>query len=235
MPSLYYPQLGFDTISFVLEGEEYHHLSRVKRIKSGQIVQINSGKGFFAEAELLAISSQRAEMLVKQTKYLEKARPRFAIAFALLKNHHDELVVEKCSELGAAEFFPLQTDHTVREEGKNTVERFRKIALAAIKQCDNPWLPQIHQVCKLDQALARIEQAGYRAVLCSERERGQWLDDLQRGEDLCFVTGPEGGFSDEEFQQLNHLPQICISKLITRAETAAITISAQFQLLHHLS
>lgn len=232
MPSLYYPQLDLDTDSFELAGDEYHHLSRVKRIKPGQLLQINSGRGFFAEAEVLAITAQSAEMLVKQTKYHEQPKPRFALAFALLKNHHDELAVEKCSELGATDFFPLITDYTVRTEGKNTIERFRKIALAAIKQCDNPWLPQVHPASKIDRALANIEQAGYRAVLCSERERGQSLADLPSDADLCFLIGPEGGFSEAEFQLLNFLPQICISQQITRAETAAIAVSAQFQLVH---
>jgi 16S rRNA (uracil1498-N3)-methyltransferase len=230
MPSYYCPLLDADTQTLVLDGEEFHHLSRVKRIAKHQRVLINSGKGHLAAAEVISLTKDSAELVVFRSSFIDYLKPRFAIAFSLLKNHHDELALEKCSELGAMDFFPLKTDYTVRDEGRNTLSRFRKITLAAIKQCDNPWLPVVHPVSDLADACLRIEQAGYQPVLCSEREQSQWLMDLAPTEDLCFIIGPEGGFSDQEFTQLNPLPKIRLSHLISRAETAAISIAAQFQI-----
>jgi len=206
MPSYYCPLLDADTQTLVLDGEEFHHLSRVKRIAKHQRVLINSGKGHLAAAEVISLTKDSAELVVFRSSFIDYLKPRFAIAFSLLKNHHDELALEKCSELGAMDFFPLKTDYTVRDEGRNTLSRFRKITLAAIKQCDNPWLPVVHPVSDLADACLRIEQAGYQPVF------------------------PEGGFSDQEFTQLNPLPKIRLSHLISRAETAAISIAAQFQI-----
>ncbi|MCB5262676.1 MAG: 16S rRNA (uracil(1498)-N(3))-methyltransferase [Candidatus Cloacimonetes bacterium] len=229
MPSQYYPKLDQETKSIILDDQEFHHLARVKRLTTDQEILINGGNGYLATARISRLEKQSAFLEVLSIEYHEMLRPRFAIAFALLKSHHDELALEKCTELGALDFFPLKTRFTVREEGKNTRSRFESIALAAIKQCDNPWLPTVHPASDLKAALAEIRKSGYTPVLCSEREESHWLQDLDYGPDLCFVIGPEGGFSEEEFALLKDLPHIRLSHLITRAETAAIAISAQFQ------
>lgn len=228
MPSYYCPQLAEYSESLILEGEEYHHLSRVKRKQIGDIIVLNSAQGILAEAKIIALEKNRAVLEVLSTEAQEAQEPHYALAFALLKNHHDELVIEKCTELGAREFFPLSTQYSVRNEGKNTIARFRKIALSAIKQCDNPYLPIVHETLALAPALSAIMAAGYTPVLCSEKEDQTMLRDLAARQNLCFVIGPEGGFSEAEFVTMQKLQGIRLSPLICRAETAAIAVSAQF-------
>ena len=234
MPSYYYPELDQHKPLFYLEAEEFHHLSRVKRIASGARIKVNSGKGAIAECEVKELQKQRA--LLEIVEYFECQHPEidFAIAFSLLKNHHDEMVVEKCTELGAAEFFPILTEHTVRESGKNTIERFKKIALAAIKQCDNPWLPQIHDAMTLKLAIKDIQSKGYQAIVCSEREQTHWMQDLDVSKAPCFIIGPEGGFSVLEHEFLQSMDSICISGQILRAETAAVCVASQYQILNKM-
>jgi RsmE family RNA methyltransferase len=112
------------------------------------------------------------------------------------------------------------------------LERFGKVALAAIKQCDNAFLPRIHAILDLIPTLTVIRDAGYAPVLCSERCPDIWLYDL--APELlalpCFIIGPEGGFSKSEFDFLSGegLPEISIGYLITRADTAAVSIAAQW-------
>jgi RsmE family RNA methyltransferase len=83
---------------------------------------------------------------------------------------------------------------------------------------------------KLEQAINSIIQGGYTPVLCSELRPDAGVDSLDKQINPCFLIGPEGGFSNSEFQQMLSLniPTISICKLITRAETAAIAVSAQF-------
>lgn len=231
MPSYYYPQLDKVTQEVILENEEFHHLSRVKRIAPGARIKLNGGNGILAEAEVVEISKHKARLLIIETIEHPAPSPRFAIAISLLKNHHDELAVEKCTELGAAEFFPMITEFTVKDAGKNTVSRLEKIALAALKQCDNPFLPKINPVQDLDETLARIREHGYQAVLCSEVEKQNWLNCIKESQPICFVIGPEGGFSEAERATMKHLPSIMINRLIMRAETAAICAASQFLLL----
>ncbi len=228
MPSYYCPELLPDSSIIRLEGEEYHHLARVKRIAVGELIQLNSGSGLFATARVESMDKNGARVQITELKNHAPMLPRLGLAFALLKGGHDELIVEKCTELGAIDFFPFLSRYGVRSEGKNTLERFRKTALSAIKQCDNPFLPAVHPVCKFDELLSRIHENGYQAVLCSEIEKNRRLRELEPGQDICFIIGPEGGFSKEEFAALTGNCQINLAPLITRAETAAIAACAQF-------
>ncbi len=230
MPSLYCSQLKSNDPIICLEGEEFHHLAHVKRIGAGQCVKLNNGKGLIAEGTLRDLTKTNAVIEITAREESSWPESRFAIAFALLKNRHDELLVEKCTELGAKAFFPLLTEFSVRNPSANTLSRFQRIALAAIKQCDNPWLPQIKAALPLDTALDSMLESGWTPVLCSERKPEARLNDLAKIQNPCFIIGPEGGFSDAEFSFFTsrEVAQISICTLITRAETAAIAIAAQF-------
>lgn len=232
MPSYYLPGLAQlqagDSVQ--LEGEEFHHL-RVTKRRGKETLLLNSGSGILATAELAGQTGKSAVLNILQISVVSPPQHSFAIAFALLRNRNDELLVEKCTELGAAAFFPLVTEHSVRQASANTLQRFAKVALAAIKQCDNPWLPQVYPALSLSEALREIRSQGYTPIVCSESKRGQWLHHLALDVSCkpCFLIGPEGGWSEAEFQQFEALEQISLGNLVTRAETAAIAISAQWQ------
>lgn len=228
MPSYYCPELSTDSSIITLQGDEFHHLSRVRRSKVGELIRLNSGKGYLAEAKIISIGKISSELEIIQTSTPDPSLPHYAIAFALLKNHHDELAVEKCTELGTREFFPFTSEYSVRNEGKHTVSRFARIALAAIKQCDNPYLPQVHPILPLEAAVAKIREKGYLPVFCSEVERVTMLKDINSTVPPCFIIGPEGGFSETDLIALQDVKSIKLLSLICRAETAAIAVSAQF-------
>lgn len=230
MPSYYCPDLQVASDRIEISGDEYHHLCRVKRRQIGDVILLNSGAGILAEAKIIELQKDRAVLHLRDIKVSGSETAQFAIAFALLKNHHDELAIEKCTELGARDFFPFTSQHSVRNVGKNTIVRFRKVALSAIKQCDNPFLPRVHEPRNLKDAIALIEAEGYTPLLCSEKEKAVMLRDIADRHKLCFIIGPEGGFSPEEFDLMKGLKSIMLSPLILRAETAAIAASAQFAL-----
>lgn len=229
MPSLYCSYLNPNDSHISLEGEEFHHLAHVKRISIGQGIKLSNGKGLIAEGIIKELTKKSAVLEITSHNQTPYPTNSFAIAFALLKNKHDELLVEKCTELGASAFLPLVTDFSVRNPSANTLMRFERIALAAIKQCDNPWLPKVFSPVPLRDSLAHILSNGYNPVLCSERRPDKRISDLEIT-NPCFIIGPEGGFSEAEigFIEQQNIPQISICSLITRAETAAIAIAAQF-------
>lgn len=232
MPSFYIPELQrFQAgLTVELSGAEHHHLSRVSRHHEGDAIKLNNGSGLLALGRIAEIGKNSSSIEI-MAQIPVRAVPAYAIAFALLKSQNDELLVEKCTELGATALFPLLTEFTIRKPSPNTGERFAKIALAAIKQCDNPYLPRFEQTYKLSSALDLIRNRGYEPVVCSESRPDHWVDQLQgKIAKPCFLIGPEGGWSAKELQlfQAQNIPEISISSLICRAETAAITVAAQW-------
>jgi len=232
MPSVFFPDLKSNDKLLALSGEEFHHLVRVSRTRVNDVIRLNSGDGSLAEAKVIEIGKREAILeLISIRKQIEFPAP-FAIAFALLKNRHDEFLVEKCTELGVERFFPLVSEFTIRKSGAEGIRRLERVALAAIKQCDNPILPRLELPQTPAMAIKRAGEMGYRPILCSELLPGQWLSDmdLSPSSKPCFFIGPEGGWSEKELSlfQVEGLPQVSIAYLITRAETAAITIASQW-------
>lgn len=236
MPSTYYPLLpeleANKRYEAVLSGDEFHHLVRVSRHKAGDSVLLNSGRGVLASAVIDAIGRNEAHMRITDYSRLDPIPAPFSIAFSLLKSHRDENIVEKCTELGVSEFFPMTVDYGVRRTAQGTLERFRKVALAAIKQCDNPFLPAFNPIFDLPTTLKAIKDKGYTPVVCSERRPDVWVDGAELACDShpCFIIGPEGGFSESEFNiAASHgAKELSVGYLITRADTAAISIAAQW-------
>jgi len=238
MPSFYVPRLTLNTEQIRIEGEEFHHLSRVARHRVGDEVILNSGQGLTAQARIREMDSGSALLQIHTCQSKPPIAPRLAMAFSLLQNKHDEWIVEKATELGCISFYPFTSRRTVRQASANARIRFEKTALAAIKQCDNPYLPKINEIYPIEQAIAILRSDGFDPVILSERCPEHWLDDelLDLRGDIGFVVGPEGGFSEEEFTAFERLQiaSVRVSPLVLRAETAALSAAAQFNLLHRI-
>lgn len=236
MPSYYCPELDrikhIQGMRIMLEEDEAHHLIKVLRAGTGDKIKLNSGGGTLCEGVITGMDKHSVEVEIASFESAPQARSEYAIGFSLLKNKHDELLLEKCTELGARAFFPFTSAYSVRQASENAILRFERIALAAIKQCDNPYLPIVHPALSLKKTLQSIVAEGFRPIICSERRPDVWLHHLEKDKTQrpCFLIGPEGGWSEEEYRLFSEqaLPEIALSKLITRAETAAIAIAAQY-------
>jgi len=237
MPCFYVPDLNKTTENICITDEEFHHIVHVRRKKVGDCLALTNGNGLLADTIITEIGKKYLSIAIKNTKEIEASQPKIAVAFSLLKSKHDNLVIEKLTELGVKEFFPLITDRSVRKISTNTTEKFRKAAVAAIKQCDNAFLPEINQPQEIEEALKQITNSGFSILVALETGKRTGLKDaLTRMPDknICIIIGPEGGFSPQEIELFaqRKLPAITLGNHIMRAETASI--AAVSQILYYL-
>jgi len=232
MPCFYVPHLTNGVKNATIEGEEFHHLINVFRKRKGDEIQLTDGNGTLSEAIIEQIDKKSLKIRVlSQTNFTRQDR-HVAVAFSLLKNKNDNLIVEKLTELGVDEFFPFIAQRTVRQKGDNTEERFVKTAVSAIKQCDNPFLPTVNNVSELETLLDELKSQDYSIYIALERQTTTYLNELIKPplpKKIALIVGPEGGFTDEEIVLFNNSDVMCftICKNILRAETAAIAAAAQ--------
>ncbi len=233
MPSFYCPELTCSLQQIELSGDQFHHLAHVMRHKSGDLIKLNSGKGYIGTGIIQQVDKHKAVIDIAELNFTKPSQPAYAIAFSL-RSKNDEWLVEKTTELGVTDLFPITTQYSVRNPSVNTLLRFRQSALSAIKQCDNPWLPVIHPVHSLKSVIDAIRQADYEPVAAVESRPDLWMSDLNLSDNYCFIVGPEGGFDKEELDFLSEsrIRSISISGKVLRAETAAIALAAQHNLIH---
>ena len=140
--------------------------------------------------------------------------------------------MKSLTELGVAEFFPFESDYSVRKASNNTTEKFKITAIEAIKQCDNGYLPTINESKNLSAQITEIESKNYNILVASEKENDKTIIDVvneAKGKAICIFIGPEGGFSKGEFDlfKQKEFIQFKLGINILRAETAAICAVSQ--------
>jgi 16S rRNA (uracil1498-N3)-methyltransferase len=232
MPSFYVPNLTETCKKIAIKDGEINHISKVFRHKIGDVINLNSGSGVYVKAEILQMSKKEILCQVLEAIPKSKYTPNIAVAFALLRNKNDNLLVEKLTELGVSTLFPFESDFTIRKASKNTTEKFNITAVGAIKQCDNAYLPDIFDCKMLASQIEEVMKEGYIPVIASEVEQVNTIIDVFKQNEeqaLCIFIGPEGGFSKEEFELFSQkgFVQYKLGINILRAETAAICAVSQ--------
>jgi len=230
MPCFYAPDMKNHDDKIIVSGTEFHHIIHVFRRKERDKVTLSNGKGLLAIGEIESIHKKELTVSINQIVTMQKPQPHIAFAFPLLKNKHDNMIVEKLTELGVKDFFPITTERTVRKPSKNTVEKFNKVAIAAMKQCDNAFLPQIHEVQSLTELIENMKE--YLPVAALEIGKHRTLNEIVANSEersICMIIGPEGGFDKEEIEYLQNkqVATFTLGNHILRAETAAIACVSQ--------
>ncbi|MCD4820204.1 MAG: 16S rRNA (uracil(1498)-N(3))-methyltransferase [Candidatus Cloacimonetes bacterium] len=231
MPCFYSIELKENSKIVSISGEEFHHINNVLRFKIGAQILLTNGIGILAQGNILKIEKNSLTVEINQIETKEKTYPHIALAFSLLKNKNDHLIVEKATELGVKDFFPFVSERTIRKNSGNTLEKFRKTILSASKQCDNAFFPQINKVNTFQGMIDAVKKSKYLPILAYENEKNRNIWDIfpKITQSICVIIGAEGGFPDAEIDiaKSEKIPIYSLGNHILRAETAAIASVSQ--------
>jgi len=230
MPCFYAPDMKINDNIVIISGTEHHHIIHVFRRKNGDNITISNGNGFMADGIISNIEKKTLTITINRINSIQKSFPQIAIAFPLLKNKHDNMIIEKLTELGVKDFFPIVTERTVRKPSENTIEKFNKVAIAAMKQCDNAFLPKIHDIRSLPELINEMKE--YTPVVALEIGKHKTLNEFMANSEsksICIIIGPEGGFDEKEIEFFvkENIITFTLGNHILRAETAAISSVSQ--------
>jgi 16S rRNA (uracil1498-N3)-methyltransferase len=204
----------------------------VLRLQEGHQIRAFNGQGVEALAE---ISQARKRSVSLKTLSISHSPPppaRISLGQAVPKGKNMELIIEKATELGASEIFPLLTDRTVvrldGEEAKRKQEKWQRVAIEACKQCGQNWLPQVRLPMTVDRFLASQPTAGLLLIAAIEdgarRLKEMLPTEIPHPTSAMVLVGPEGDFTPAEMaaaKSYGFLP-LTLGPIILRAETAAI-------------
>lgn len=202
----------------VLTDGDVHHLSRVLRLKNGEVVTCSDGHGAWRVTHWKDGAVESVSEVVTEPE----SSISLTVAIAPVKGDKTDLTIEKLVEIGIDRIAILQPleRSVVRwasDKTSQVMDRYRRIALAAAMQSRRVYLPEI-------MGPVSLGALGVDAVAMAE-PGGQASWDGVR----TLVIGPEGGFSPNELA--SSLPTIDLGSTILRAETAAI-VGASLMVAH---
>lgn len=214
----------------VLTGENARH-AKVLRLKNGEEVLVCDGQGREALCAVSDVSEGQISLVVHRQHTSEsEAAVRVSVYMAFPKGDKLEHVIQKATELGAAEIVAFPSARCVSRPDekslKKKLERWQKIAASAAEQSGRGVIPEVIVLGSYADALNRAAQAD-KAILFYENEQAVTLRmSLQAGEyqTVSLLTGPEGGLESAEVEKARQAGfDICtLGKRILRCETAPL-------------
>lgn len=210
-----------------LDGAEANYLGNVLRLKEGAELLVFDGSSGEWLARIAEAGKKRMTLAVERRTREAETVPDVWLAFAPVKRAQTDWLVEKATELGAARLAPVMTRRTVAERVR--LERLEAIAIEAAEQCGRTRLPQIAEPLPLARFLEQRD-AG-RTLYFADEGGGEAAAGAFRPGAACILTGPEGGFTDDERALVRAAPNsvaISLGPRILRAETAALAALAAY-------
>jgi len=188
------------------------------------------GEGAAYEAEIVAVGkSEIRAKITKTRRRLNEPLAEITLAQGLLKGNRFDWLVEKATELGVRRIVPLLTERSAKMAGTARIERWKRLALAAMKQSGRCVWPEIIEPMSLLRVLGLGASCQYRFIA---DPRGSALETSGNDKGLSAVpralvlVGPEGGFTDEEVSltQERGFQKISLGPRRLRAETAGMVL-----------
>ena len=208
-----------------LDPGQANYLGNVMRLGVGAELLVFDGKSGEWLARIAEAAKKRMALAVERRTREPEAIPDVWLAFAPVKRTQTDWLIEKATELGVARLIPVMTQRTVAERVK--LERLQVIAIEAAEQCGRTVLPEIDEPITLKQLLAERDTG--RCLYFADENGGQTASSTFAPGPAMILTGPEGGFSDQEREAVRAAPNsipISLGPRILRAETAALAALA---------
>jgi 16S rRNA (uracil1498-N3)-methyltransferase len=210
----------------LLDADESQHALKVLRMEPGSDLVIMDGLGGMAEGSIARISSERVVARFAQRVRRSRFGPELCVYQAAPKGAKADEVIERLAELGVAEIALFSSERTVVRWDNTKVtrlkERWQARARAAAARSHNPHAAQIRGVLGWEQLLEAVRSEPCAFVLWPQAPGGL-REDVPVGVDrVALVVGPEGGLSDPEVTQLEHIGgrAVTLGPVVLRTENA---------------
>ena len=209
-----------------IEGDEFVHAKTVQRVDVGSEICLLDGSG--KEYTAIVAKVEKRRLVAHITGICEGEKEPETPVYLLmgaLKGDKTELVVQKATELGAEKVGIFSSEYCSAYINENKIERLRKVAREATKQCMRSRAPEIEYFNDLQSALKSAQNYQNKLFACEFAHKSEV--DLSKIEgSTAIVIGSEGGFSEGEFALSKELgfKAVHLGKRILRAETASIAL-----------
>ena len=230
LPRLFVRQALGEGVRVELDAGQANYLGNVLRLGEGAELLLFDGSSGEWLARIAEAGKRRMTLVVERRTREPETVPDVWLAFAPVKRSQTDWLVEKATELGAARLVPVITRRTIVERVK--LERLEAIAIEAAEQCGRTRLPEFSEPRPLGHFLEQRDAS--RTLYFADEGGGEPVGSAFAPGPAAILTGPEGGFTDEERAAIRAAPNavpISLGPRILRAETAALAALTAYMAL----
>lgn len=211
-----------------LNSQDIFHISKVMRMKINDIIEIAYDKKVYL-CKLTNISKDEVNYEILEEKMENnELETKITIAFSLVNETKIDFILQKCTELGAYDFIPLNLERCkvkIDKKEDKKISRWNLITKEASEQSYRNICPKVHNIMSIKE-LVKLDYD--LKIFCSTKEKEKTIKNVLQNNLNCdriiIVVGPEGGISkkEEDFLISNNFKGITFGNTILRTETAPI-------------
>ena len=212
-----------------LDGEKARYIGRVLRLRPGDHLAVFNGKDGEFAANVLSISKNTA--VVQVDAHIDTATEsplKVHLVQGISRGERMDFVIQKATELGVKRISPVLTEHgVVKLDARRTTKRrnhWQKVAESACEQSGRIRPPLIDEPVSLNSWFgAKTAEADIDLIL-QPRAAMSLTSITAPNTKVCLLIGPEGGFSDSEYEDatIAKFKAVSLGPRVLRTETAAI-------------
>lgn len=193
-----------------LEGDHFHYLVRIQRLKVGEKFHLLDKIGNDFIAEIINITSKSLTAYVYLIKKTTPPDYKLSLVFSLLKSDKNDFIIKAGTQMGITDFTPIIMNRTItRPTGDKAAEkvlRLRKIAEDTARTSFLSFIPEVKEITTLHSI--NVESTSLK-LLFSEKKGIPLLSSrentIKMSKNITVFLGPEGGIEDSEYQILTEI------------------------------
>jgi 16S rRNA (uracil1498-N3)-methyltransferase len=226
-----------------IEGSEAHHIKNVLRLKPGDHIELFDGTGYEYEAVISSLDAEKVEVEIRRKLQSNvSSGARIMVAQAFLKEKKMDDLVRKLSELGIARWIPFFSQRSIARPDKERLvartQRWKRIAVEAMKQCRRKNMLEISDALTFDEVLKLSKPCDLKIAFWENEAVPLGRDMATKPgstlKSIMVMLGPEGGFTEQEIDMARQSGFVTagLGPRILRAETATLAASTLIQYLY---
>lgn len=221
-----------------LDADQARYLSRVLRLRVGDNLLVFDGLGSEYIASITSLSRSNATLLVdEETLATTESGLKVHLVQGVSRGERMDFVVQKATELGVKRISPVLTEFGVVKldatRAEKRREHWQKVAASACEQCGRVRLPLIDAPLPLKHWFGnKAERVDTELILKPGAATPLTRIEAPKTK-VCVLVGPEGGFSNGEFEDaaIAGFRAVSLGPRVLRTETAAVATLAVLQSL----
>ncbi len=235
---IYHPEILQQGQIITLSDEASHHLLVVLRFQVGDTCILFDGENTEYQVKISSIIKKKVQVLVMHREQVNRESPlKIHLAQGIAKGDRWIFSLQKAVELGVDAITPLWTQHVAYKWDKKVddkkMDQWRAIIISACEQSGRTQIPHLYPMQQFPQFIEDHVSENKFILQPSHGKNWReltWPDSKQ----LTVVIGPEGGFSDAEYQLALHRQYqgITLGPRVLRTETAVVSALTILQALH---
>jgi len=224
-----------DSSEIVISGREAHHILDVMRLKKSDEVTTFDGSGKEYRGFIKDVSRGRLTVEITDVRDGVSVKgARLSLIQAIPKKDKMDYIVEKATEIGVHSVIPVSCERAIpvwdSAKRKAHVERWRKIAREAAKQCGRADIPAVGDIKDFLIAVKDERSRGLRLIATLSGESLNIKDVVTgfKGKAVLVAIGPEGDFTPAEVAAAKNtgFKAVSLGENILKSDTAALAALA---------